>query len=57
MNALQRNDWPETDAGVRAAFEFSKPHGAENLLPGEVSSLYLFNCQKYYTYMHILKQS
>ena len=35
LDALQRNDWPDTDAGVRAAFEFSKPHDAEQLLPGE----------------------
>lgn len=37
LDALQRNDWPEADAGVAVAFAFSKPDGAENLLPGEVS--------------------
>ena len=25
MDALQMNDWPEADAGVRTAFLFSKP--------------------------------
>ena len=36
LDALQRNDWPEADAGVRAAFAFSKPADAETLLPGQV---------------------
>ncbi len=36
LDALQRNDWPDTDAGVRAAFDFSKPRDAEQLLPGQV---------------------
>ncbi len=36
LDALQRNDWPDSDAGVAVAFAFSKPHGAELLLPGEV---------------------
>jgi len=36
LDALQRNDWPEADAGVRVAFAFSKPHGVEQLLPGQV---------------------
>lgn len=36
LNALQRNDWPEADAGARAAFEFSMPLDAERLLPGQV---------------------
>ena len=35
LDALQRNDWPDTDAGVRAAFDFSKPRDAEKLLPGQ----------------------
>ena len=38
--ALQRNDWPETDAGVCAAFAFSKPQNAEDLLPGQVSAMF-----------------
>eukprot|EP01024_Parvocaulis_polyphysoides_P075525 TRINITY_DN97619_c0_g1_i1.p2 TRINITY_DN97619_c0_g1~~TRINITY_DN97619_c0_g1_i1.p2 ORF type:complete len:167 (+),score=21.90 TRINITY_DN97619_c0_g1_i1:221-721(+) len=29
MDALQMNDWPETDAGILAAFEFSKPRTCE----------------------------
>lgn len=36
LDALQRNDWPESDAGIAVAFAFSKPHDAESLLPGEV---------------------
>lgn len=36
LHALQRNDWPEPDAGVRTAFAFTKPQGAEQLLPGQV---------------------
>ena len=35
LDALQRNDWPDSDAGVRAAFDFSKPRDAEQLLPGQ----------------------
>lgn len=38
LDALQRNDWPEADAGVTVAFAFTKPDGAEALLPGEVSN-------------------
>lgn len=38
LDALQRNDWPEADSGVAVAFAFSKPDGAEALLPGEVPS-------------------
>jgi len=38
LDALQRNDWPESDAGIAVAFAFSKPHDAESLLPGEISS-------------------
>ena len=37
LNALQRNDWPENDAGASVAFAFTKPHGCETLAPGEVS--------------------
>lgn len=33
LEALQRNDWPEPDAGVRAAFAFAKPLHAEDLTP------------------------
>ncbi len=36
LDALQRNDWPEPDAGVAVAFAFSKPYDAESLLPGQV---------------------
>eukprot|EP00210_Caulerpa_lentillifera_P004907 g4683.t1 len=25
MNALQRNNWPENDSGIKTAFEFTKP--------------------------------
>lgn len=32
MDALQRNDWPDKDAGVFTAFMFTKPQGAEELL-------------------------
>ncbi|EFN52903.1 hypothetical protein CHLNCDRAFT_138459 [Chlorella variabilis] len=32
MNALQRNDYPEKDAGVRTAFLFTKPEGAEDVI-------------------------
>lgn len=37
MDALQMNDWPEADAGVRTAFAFAKPPDAANVLPGEAS--------------------
>lgn len=44
LDALQRNDWPEADAGVRVAFAFSKPHGVEQLLPGQVPLLATCTC-------------
>jgi hypothetical protein len=34
MNALQRNDWPEQDAGIKTAFLFTKPHGCEAMVHG-----------------------
>lgn len=43
LDALQRNDWPEPDAGVRAAFAFSKPAGAEELLTGQVGFRVFFD--------------
>lgn len=36
LDALQINDWPDTDAGIRTAFLFCKPHNCESLMPGEV---------------------
>lgn len=36
LNALQRNDYPELDAGASVAFAFTKPEGAEAMLPGGV---------------------
>ena len=35
MGALQRPDYPEAGAGVRACFAFCEPRGAAGLLPGE----------------------
>lgn len=34
---LQRNDWPEQDAGVQTAFLFAMPQGADELLSAQVS--------------------
>ena len=36
MDALQINDWPDTDAGIRTAFLFSKPYGCETMVAGRV---------------------
>lgn len=36
MDALQMNDWPDADAGVRTAFLFSKPYGCESMIAGRV---------------------
>lgn len=36
LDALQRNDWPDTDAGISTAFAFAKPHGCEKFMPGQV---------------------
>lgn len=33
LSALFRNDWPESDAGVRTAFAFAMPHEPEELHP------------------------
>ncbi|GAB4814135.1 hypothetical protein N2152v2_001181 [Parachlorella kessleri] len=38
MDALQRNDWPETNAGINAAFAFTKPMDAEDFSPLAVPS-------------------
>ncbi|BDA47530.1 hypothetical protein COCOBI_10-3780 [Coccomyxa sp. Obi] len=37
LDALQMNDWPETDAGVRTAFLFSKPYDCENMIAGRAT--------------------
>jgi hypothetical protein len=34
LAALQRNDWPEPDAGARAAFAFALPEGVEDVVAG-----------------------
>lgn len=36
MDALMRNDWPEEDSGLKTAFAFSMPTGAEEMLAGQV---------------------
>ena len=36
MDALQMNDWPDMDAGIRTAFLFSKPFGCEGMIAGRV---------------------
>ena len=38
MDALQMNDWPDPDSGVRTAFLFSKPFECESMVAGRVSS-------------------
>lgn len=37
MDALQRNDWPEPDAGISVAFLFALPAEAEKMVVGEAS--------------------
>ncbi|PSC73270.1 hypothetical protein C2E20_3539 [Micractinium conductrix] len=37
MGALQRNDWPERDAGVQTAFQFTLCQHAEELLSAQAS--------------------
>ena len=44
MDALQMNDWPETDAGARTAFAFTKPHDAESPTRAPVSHCPPFRC-------------
>lgn len=46
MDALQMNDWPDTDAGVRTAFLFSKPYDCENMLTGRVRALHRFQAEE-----------
>jgi len=36
--AVQRNDWPEKDAGVQTAFMFTKCEGADDMLIAQASS-------------------
>jgi hypothetical protein len=38
LDALQRNDWPEPNAGVRTAFTFAKPRDCEDFFPGQVGA-------------------
>lgn len=35
LDALQRNDYPETDAGVQVAYRFTKPAGCEQMTVGQ----------------------
>jgi len=37
MDALQMNDWPDPDAGIRTAFLFSKPYECESMIAGRVN--------------------
>lgn len=39
MDALQMNDWPDPDSGVRTAFLFSKPFECETMIAGRVSAI------------------
>ena len=41
MDALQMNDWPDPDSGIRTAFLFSKPFECETMIAGRVRSLTL----------------
>ena len=36
LSALQRNDYPEQDAGAGVAYAFTIPEGCEAMLPGGV---------------------
>ncbi len=36
MDALQMNDWPETDAGVATAYAFTRAMDCEQLITGKV---------------------
>jgi hypothetical protein len=45
MDALQMNDWPDTDAGVRTAFLFSKPYGCESMIAGRVRTCMLLKAE------------
>ena len=38
MDALQMNDWPDPDSGIRTAFLFSKPFECETMIAGRVRS-------------------
>ncbi|GAQ83248.1 hypothetical protein KFL_001410060 [Klebsormidium nitens] len=35
MEALQRNDYPEVNAGIKVAFDFAKPQGVEEFTMGK----------------------
>ncbi|CAL5220843.1 g2927 [Coccomyxa viridis] len=37
MDALQMNDWPDSDSGIRTAFLFSKPYECESMIAGRAS--------------------
>jgi len=32
MDSLMRNDWPDTDTGIRTAFRFAMPEGANEMI-------------------------
>ncbi|EIE23611.1 hypothetical protein COCSUDRAFT_41799 [Coccomyxa subellipsoidea C-169] len=42
LDALQMNDWPDTDSGIRTAFLFSKPYDCENMIAGRAISNVVF---------------
>ncbi|KAK9787500.1 hypothetical protein WJX73_009000 [Symbiochloris irregularis] len=35
LDALQRNDYPDTDSGIRAAYAFTKPYECEDMISGQ----------------------
>lgn len=36
LNALQRNDYPDVDSGIKAAYAFTKPYECEEMISGQV---------------------
>eukprot|EP00798_Chlamydomonas_sp_ICE-L_P024008 gene24008-9581_t len=43
MDALQRNDWPDTDAGVAVAYLFSEPLEVDKILRAQPASPLVFH--------------
>ena len=57
MNALQMNDWPDTDAGIRTAFLFSKPYGCETMIAGRVRKQISHAAAPPWSPLHVLQSA
>ena len=53
MDALQMNDWPDPDSGIRTAFLFSKPYECESMIAGRVRPPTTLSEEEIYSLCHM----